>query len=312
MNLISTSGVGTLPHESLELTEARPSQLVADLNALFKPRITVMVLLTVAIGFICGSTGEIQWLLLLNSLLGIGSVAAASGILNQCLERDTDALMKRTRNRPLPTGSLSAEAGWTLGLALTVFGLTYLLVSVNSLTAALTAVTIAIYVLLYTPLKRLTPWNTLIGAIPGALPPVLGYAAAAGTVDIAAWSLFGILFLWQFPHFWAIAWLHREDYARAGLVMLPAVDGEEGRMTGRMMFKSCLLLVLVSLLPAVLRFVGMIYFGSALLLGGFFLAACIAFWMRPTDRAARLALWASLIYLPLVLIVLLLDGPLRG
>ena len=292
------------------LVRGRSSSLLADAKALLKPRITLMVLLTVAVGFVCGAQGDVNAALLFHALVGIGAVAAASGILNQWLERATDALMDRTRQRPLPAGRLEPETVLALGVALATFGLIYLCLAVNPLTAALTGFTLVCYVFVYTPLKRRTPWNTVIGAVPGALPPLLGYAAAAGAVDPVAWALFGILFLWQFPHFWAIAWIYQKDYAKAGLVMLPAVDHENGRLTGRMMTRCALLLLPVSLLPAAICLTGTAYFFTALLIGGLYLGSAVAFWWNPSVRRARYALWASLIYLPVLLIMLMLDGPL--
>lgn len=310
MNFVETPALSALTPRTA-CAESRAAALAADLRALLKPRITVMVLLTVAIGFVCGAQGDMNWTLFAYALAGIGAVAAGASVLNQWLERRTDGLMKRTQNRPLPAGRLEPETALALGLGLGAVGIADLALAVNPLTAALAAFTFASYVFVYTPLKRLTPWNTFVGAVPGALPPLLGYAAAADALGPAAWALFGILFLWQFPHFWAIAWIYREDYARAGLVMLPAMDQEEGRLTGRMMAKSALLLLLVTLAPAALGLAGKVYFLAALALGGMFLAGTVAFWNAPSDRRARWALWASLIHLPVLLLVLMLDGPLK-
>jgi protoheme IX farnesyltransferase len=308
MNLIDSTSLTAVTPRALE--RGRLGLSFADVKALVKPRITVMVLLTVAIGFVSGAGGQPAWQPLLSALLGIGAVAAGASVLNQWLERRTDALMERTRQRPLPTGRLEPAAALVLGAALGLLGVIYLWFTVNALTAGLTALTLVSYVFVYTPLKRYTPWNTVVGAAPGALPPLLGYAAAAGTLDAVAWSLFGILFLWQFPHFWAIAWIYKDEYARAGLVMLPAVDAEGGRLTGRMMARTTLLLLLVSLLPAVLRVTGVVYFAAALALGGMFLGSALAFWREPSLERARQALWGSLVYLPVLLLVLMLDGPL--
>lgn len=310
MNLMDT-GMPALPVRSASLAATQPGIRVADLAALLKPRITLMVLLTVAIGFASGSAAGVNGSLLLHALLGIGLVAAGASVLNQYLERDTDALMKRTRRRPLPAGRMDAETALALGWVLGGLGLIYLSLTSNLLTVGLAAFTLVGYVYFYTPLKRVTPWNTFVGAVPGALPPVLGYAAATGTVDAVAGLLFGILFLWQFPHFWAIAWLYRDDYAAGGMMMLPAVDREGGRLTGRMMVKSALLLLVVSLLPTVLRMAGPLFFVTALLAGLAFVWACVSFWRRPADASARQAMLVSLIYLPLVLLAFLLDGPAR-
>jgi protoheme IX farnesyltransferase len=283
----------------------------ADSMALAKPRISLMVLLTVAVGFLVASAGQPDVMLLVHALLGVAFVATAANVLNQYLERDTDALMRRTQNRPLPAGRLAAAGALWSGVVLAVVGLVYLVLAVNSLAALLTGLTLAGYVLAYTPLKRKTAWNTFVGAIPGALPPVIGYAAAAGEAPATAWALFAILFCWQFPHFWAIAWLYREEYAAAGLRMLPNIDTEGGRLTGRLMVKTGVLLILASLLPALWRQAGPGYFVGALLLGLWFLLPVLRFLWKPCRAHAKQTLWASLVYLPMVYTLLLLDGTYR-
>lgn len=288
-------------------TAARSVSRLADWNRLCKPKIGLMVLLTVAVGFSIAAGSSPDWLLLLHTLLGTFLVASAASLLNQVLERDTDARMDRTKDRPLPAGRLSVDTVRTTGVLGACAGLAYLALAVNPVAAAVTGAVFLCYVFVYTPMKRRTAWNTFVGAIPGALPPVIGFAACTGTIPPAAWTLFGILFLWQFPHFWAIAWLYRADYAKAGLVMLPNVDPEEGGMTGRLMFKTGLLLLIVSLLPTLTGLAGIRYFFGALVLGLTFLAFILRFWWHPSRPLARQTLWASLVYLPLVYLLLVAD-----
>lgn len=286
-------------------------QLLVDTHLLFKPRLSLMVLVTVAAGFLVAAPMPIPWSLLLHTLLGTAGVAFAASILNQVLERQTDARMQRTQGRPIAAGRFSARTASGLGLCLAASGLAYLLLSAGVLPAALAAVTLLVYVGVYTPLKTRTAWNTVVGAVTGALPPLIGAAAAAGTLSASDWTMAALLFLWQFPHFWAIAWIYREDYARGGLVMLPNVDVGEGGLTGRLMVKTSVWLLLVSLLPTFLGQAGLIYFWTALVLGLGFAGANLAFWLRPSVAQARLVLRSSLMYLPAVLLLWLLDGPLR-
>jgi heme o synthase len=282
---------------------------IADYMALAKPRISVMVLFTVSAGFLLASAGSPDWLLLVHSLIGVGLVAAGTNALNQYLERDVDARMERTKDRPVPAGRLRPIEALAFGVLTACVGFVYLAVLVNPLTAFLAVVTLGLYVFAYTPLKRRTTFNTLVGAIPGALPPVLGWTAAVNGLNLEAWTLFLILFLWQFPHFWAIAWLHRHDYARAGLRMLPLRDREGGRMTGRLMVQQCLVLVLASVAPAFIGLAGPRFFWGALLAGGMFTAYAVRFLLTPSDQRARHVLRASLVYLPVIWMMLLLDGP---
>ena len=208
---------------SAEVATETPGRF-ADFCELVKARLTALVVVTTLAGFYMGWSGAMDWRRLFNALFGTWLVASGSAALNELLERRTDAAMHRTRDRPLPSGRMSPDAALLIGFGLVVGGLAYLALLVNLLAATLAAVTMATYLFAYTPLKRRTPLNTLVGAIPGALPPVIGWAAATGTLDKGAWTLFAILFCWQMPHFLAIAWLYREDYARAGFVMLPNVD----------------------------------------------------------------------------------------
>jgi len=284
---------------------ALPRSRVADFVELTKPRIAVMVLFTVAVGALLA--GPVDAALLVHVVVGVGLVAAAASVLNQLLERHTDALMRRTENRPLPAGRLQPAEVLVFGITLAAVGLGYLAATMtHPLAVLVTAFTLVSYVLIYTPLKRHTTLNTLIGAVPGALPPVIGWVAVTGTLDRAALTLFLVLFLWQVPHFLAIAWMYREDYGRAGLQMLPVVDAD-GTMTARQMVSYCLALVPASLLPALSQQAGWLYAAGALLLGAGFTWACVGFWRAPSRAAARTALLASLVYLPALLGLLLLE-----
>ncbi len=268
---------------------------------LTKPRIVGLVLLTVAGGFViaAGPPSSPEAVLLLKTLIGTGLVAAGTNALNQLLERDVDALMARTRRRPLPEGRLSPVAAAAFAWALGLGGILYLAVGVNRLTALLAALTLGSYVFLYTPLKRRTPAATLVGAVPGALPIVGGWTAGGGSLGIEAWALFWILFLWQLPHFMSLAWLYREDYARAGLKSMGA--WEDGVATFRQAALYALALLSVSLIPALLHLAGAVYFVGALLLSAWFAWISIRAALRLDEKAARRVFSASLVYLPLLL-----------
>lgn len=280
---------------------------VADYVDMTKPRISLMVLITVAAGAILGAGGSLSWTVLLHTLFGTALVAAGASALNQLLERETDGLMRRTENRPLPAGRLQPWEVFLVGSALGLVGVIYLLLTVPPMAALVAACTFLSYVFVYTPLKRITSLNTLIGAVPGALPPVIGWAAVRGTIDPEIGALFLIMFLWQVPHFLAIAWIYREDYARAGLCMLPVVD-EDGAMTGRQMTAYCFALIAASLMPMAQGKAGMIYLLGAIILGMVFLATAVLFARQRSIGNARSVLRASLIYLPVLLTLLLLDG----
>ena len=279
---------------------------VADLAELTKPRITLMVVLTAGIGLWLASGGEVSLGLALHTLLGTGLLAAGSSALNQVLEQDLDALMTRTADRPLPAGRMDPDVALIFGVALSIVGLLELTVFVNLLVALLGTVALAGYIFLYTPLKRVSSLATVIGAIPGAIPPLMDWAAVTDRLDAGAWVLFGILFLWQLPHFLAIAWMCREDYARAGLPMLPVVE-PDGRSTARQMVLYGAALLPVSLLPTVLGLTGPTYFLGTLTLGCFFLGVCVVFALRFSTQAARRVLLVSVFYLPAVLLVMVLD-----
>jgi len=265
-----------------------------------------MVLVTTLMGYDVALTGPADYLRMIHLL--IGSLLAAGGTLalNQYRERDLDARMDRTRARPLPAGRLQPLEAWLFGVALTLAGTAYLAALVNPLVALVTLATTMLYLFAYTPLKRRTPLCTLVGAVAGALPPVAGWAAARGDVAPGAWVLFAILFLWQLPHTLAIARLYRDDYARAGVRVLPVVD-PDGASTGRQVVLACVALVSVSLLPAVAGWTGPIYLAGALVLGLAFSAVGVEQALVPSPRAARHVLLASLIYLPLLLGLMAFD-----
>ncbi len=266
---------------------------------LTKPRITTLIVLTSAAGFALGSKGGLDYARLFHSLFGIALLSSGIATLNQYMERDLDRLMRRTLMRPLPTGKLTAKQALVFGLALTILAEAYLALLVNPLTALFGVSVVVGYLLCYTPLKTRTSLSTIVGAFPGAMPPLMGWTAATGSVNIEAWVLFAILFLWQFPHFLAIAWMYREDYARAGIVMLPVVE-PEGRMTGQQIVIWTMLLVPVSLFPAVLGTTGALYFYGALVLGLLFLVSSINAAFFNTRQNARRLLLASVLYLPVL------------
>ncbi len=273
---------------------------------LTKPRITFLVVLSALAGFVMGSPGAIDVAVLIHTALGITLLAAGIAALNQYLERDVDALMLRTRARPLPAGRLDERSALAFGLTLSLSAEIYLAYFVNPLCASLGLVALGSYLFLYTPLKTRTTWCTFVGAFPGALPPLLGWAAARNGIGPEAWILFGILFLWQFPHFHAIASLYRDDYKRAGIKMLPAVE-TDGRRTAAEIVLYSVALLLVSVLPAVMNLSGTVYLVGALALGLLFLAVGIRTAREKTQASARQLLRASVLYLPLLLLLMILD-----
>ncbi len=273
---------------------------------LTKPRITFLIVLTSAAGFVLGSRGPVNYLVLAHALVGIGLLSSGIGTLNQFIERDLDGLMRRTADRPLPSGRLLPfEALW-FGVILTLMAELYLALFVNTLTALLGLTVITGYLLVYTPLKTRTSLSTALGAFPGAMPPLMGWTAARGEIDVSAWVLFAILFLWQFPHFLAIAWMYREDYGRAGIRMLPVVE-PDGRVTGQQIIAYSLMLVPVSLLPTVLGISGKVYFVAAAVLSLLFLASSIRAAISKSNQHARQLLLASVLYLPLLFGVMVLN-----
>jgi protoheme IX farnesyltransferase len=275
----------------------------SDYLELTKPRIAALVMVTVTVGYVLGSAGTWSLWPLLHAMIGIGLVAASSSALNQFSERHTDARMDRTADRPLPAGRLLPTEVLLFGLTSGSLGCLYLAAFVNLTTAAICGLTWLLYVAVYTPLKRHTSLCTAVGAIPGALPPVLGWTAAGGPLGREAFALFAILFLWQFPHFLAIAWLYREQYARAGLRMLPAAE-PPSRVTGFLCVSYALVLLPVSLLPAFCGLAGPSYFIAAGVLGISYAVAALRFMFDERTETARGLLWASLVYLPALLLAL--------
>ena len=311
MRSVTKTPVVCSPTLALTAPHSRVNSRLADYVELIRPRIAVMVLITVTVGYLLGQQG--RWdatattvLTLFHACFGIILVTAGSSSVNQWFEQFTDARMERTSTRPLPSGRLSSREVLCMGLLFAVTGCLYLFWFVNLLTAVLTGLTFALYGGVYTPLKRWTSLCTAIGAIPGAMPPVLGWTAAGQPLDMHAFALFGLLFFWQFPHFLAIAWLHREDYSRAGLRMLPGGMPLQ-RVTGLMATCYALGLIPVSLIPGWLGMAGTVYSVIALIAGVLYLAAAIAFAWEESRPNARRVLWVSLIYLPVVLAALAAD-----
>src|SRR2546421_7863105 len=273
---------------------------------LTKPRITFLIALTSAAGFCLGSRGAVNYLQFVHAIIGIGLWWSGTATFNQLRERFLVALTRRTADRPLPSGRLFPfEALW-FGVTLTLMAEAYLALFVNVLTALLGLTVIAGYLFVYTPLKTRTTLSTALGAFPGAMPPLMGWTAARGKIDVAAWVLFAILFLWQFPHFLAIAWMYREDYGRAGIRMLPVVEPDR-RVTGQQIIAYAVMLVPVSLLPTILGVSGKIYLVAALVLGLLFLACSIRAALSKSNQHARQLLLASVIYLPLLFGVMVLN-----
>jgi protoheme IX farnesyltransferase len=281
-------------------------RVVADLIALTKPRVVLMVLVTTVVGYYVGLTGAPDYVRLVHLLIGTMLAAGGTLALNQYWERDVDARMERTRVRPLPDGRLSPLEALVFAGAVTLTGLGYLGAFVGPLVMLVTAATTALYLFAYTPLKLRTPLCTIIGAVPGALPPVTGWVASREAFGLGAWVLFGILFLWQLPHTLAIARLYRDDYARAGVRLLPVVDAD-GTSTERQIVTGCFALLAVSLLPTLIGLAGPFYFVGAFILGAAFVAIGARQALAPSAGSARRVLFASLLYLPILLTLLAID-----
>lgn len=273
---------------------------------LTKPRITFLIVLTSAAGFGMAARGGVDYFALLSALFGVALLSSGIATLNQYAERDLDGLMRRTANRPLPSGKLLPWEALAFGVALTLVAEVYLLVVVNPLSALLGLTVIAGYLFAYTPLKTRTSLSTLVGAFPGAVPPLIGWTAATNSLSIEGWVLFAILFLWQFPHFLAIAWMYREDYKRAGILMLPVVE-PDGRVTAQQIVVYTLMLIPVSLLPTVLGMSGRIYLYGAIVLGLLFLYSSIRAAFSMSRQQSRRLLLASVLYLPLLFILMVLN-----
>lgn len=278
----------------------------AVFSDLVKARLTTLVLLTTAVGFYIGWRGAMNFVLFFNTLAATALVAAGASALNQWLERDYDAKMRRTQDRPLPSGRLQPATVAIFGGVSSVAGLIYLALAVNLLTSVLGAVTLVSYLFIYTPLKRVTWLNTAIGAIPGALPPLMGWTAARNELSGEGWALFAILAFWQLPHFFAIAWMYRDEYAKAGFVMLPNVDNG-GSRTAQQTVSHTLALFIASLCPFLLNMAGPVYLAAAVLLGAGFLLCAIQFSRQLTLSRARILFLASILYLPLLLAAMVWD-----
>jgi len=279
---------------------------LGDYVALAKPRLNVLVVASSAAGYYLGSPSTPA---LVPMALAVGATALVAGgaaVLNQVYERDTDALMMRTRRRPLPDRRIGPDEARVFGIALSAAGVAVLTVAANLLAALVALATLVIYVAVYTPLKRRSTIATLVGAVPGALPPLIGWTAGRGAIDAGGWTLFAILFLWQIPHFMAIAWMYRDDYRRAGFPMLPVLE-PDGARTGRQAVIYALALVPVSLVPALIGVAGLAYFWFALALGVSFLVLAARFAASRSELRARALFYGSLVYLPLIWAVMILD-----
>jgi protoheme IX farnesyltransferase len=288
-----------------EVAAEAPSRL-ADFYELTKPRMNFLVVITTMVGFYMASPGQIDWLRLLHTILGTVMCAASAAVLNQLIEKDHDAKMPRTKNRPLPTGRILPREAAVYGLTFGFFGVVYLALAVNMLTSLLGLATMLIYLLAYTPLKRITSLNTIVGAVPGAIPPLMGFTAVNNALSAEAIAVFGILFFWQLPHFLAIAILYRRDYEAGGFKMLPCVDHEQ-RLTNLMILLYTVALLPVSLLPTMLGMSGIAYFTAAVLLGLAFFSFGITCATTRQRVDARKLFFASIIYLPLLLAAMMLD-----
>src|SRR6266702_1796743 len=282
------------------------NRVVADLAELVKARLTLLVLLTTAVGFYLGSESPVDYMALFHVVFGTAAAAAGAAALNQWWERRVDALMRRTRTRPIPAGRMPPLQALVLGIALSVFGVAYLAIVCNLLSATLTAIRIGIYIFAYTPLQRTSTGNTAVAAIPGAIPPMIGWAAARGNIGAGAWRLFAIVFLWQLPHFFAIAWMYREDYSRAGFRMISSDDSSGERSASQSVF-FCILLLVLAGLPAFVGVASYVYQPIELVLGGLFVAVAMRFLRLRTPSAARVLFFASIAYLPLLLAALVLT-----
>jgi protoheme IX farnesyltransferase len=283
---------------------AKPFAAYVELT---KPRILMMVLVTATLGYALPHGTLAPYGVFLWMLLGTGLSSGGAGALNHFIERETDTLMERTKNRPLPSGAVPPVLALALGIAMSVAGVGLLTVFVNPLAAMLSALTIVLYTVVYTPLKKVSWLNTPVGAVPGAIPPLIGWAAADNRLGPGAWVLFAILFFWQHPHFYAIAWMFREDYARGGFKMLPTVDST-GRASLRQAWAAALILIPVSLCPTFLHLTGWLYFAGAFALGLWFLSACVRWRITESMIDARRVLRVSVIYFPGLLFLILLDA----
>jgi heme o synthase len=284
----------------------RTTALVGDYVALTKPRLNFLVVATSAAGYYLGAASPIEPGAMIVAVAGTALVAGGAAVLNQLYERDTDALMRRTRMRPLPAGRVVPADAGLFGAALSILGLALLAARANWLSASLAFTTLLVYLAVYTPMKRRTPAATLVGAVPGALPALIGWTASHGSVAVGGAALFAIVFLWQIPHFMAIAWLYRDDYGKAGFPLLPVIE-PNGVRAGRHAVAYAAALLPVALVPTLAGLAGIVYLVSSALLGVAFLALAARFWLQRTDAAARWLFFGSIVYLPLIWIVLVAD-----
>jgi heme o synthase len=279
---------------------------ISDYITLMKPELTFLSVITAMAGVFLASPGSIPFGVSLHVLLGTTLLGGGAGALNQFIEREYDGMMRRTEHRPLPSGRLSPAEVLVFGAALSVLGILDLTLFTNFLTGFLAVVTLVTYLFLYTPLKRITPWSTAVGGIPGALPPVIGWTAVRNEITLEAWVLFAVLFFWQMPHFFSLAWMYRKDYARAGYKMLTVLD-PSGSVTSIHIIAYSTLLLFASLMPGVLGYAGVIYVGVALLLSMAFIGSGIQLWISCSNESARRVFFASLIYLPVLFLFMIID-----
>ena len=290
---------------AIKKNRGKEASKIRVFSELVKARLTMMVLVTTTMGFHLAAH-LMDWALLFHTLFGTGLLAGGAAVLNQYLEKDLDANMPRTASRPIPTGQISSEAALLMGGAMGAIGLVYLAVQVNLLTSVIGAVTLVSYIAVYTPLKRVTPLNTVVGAVPGALPPLMGWTAAGGAITEKGLALVAILYFWQLPHFFAIAWIYRDQYANAGFVML-SLDDETGERTSQQAIVYALSLLPFSTLPYMFGMVGVAYLAGALILGGLYLALAILFYQKLSVASARRLFMYSIIYLPLLFGLIFID-----
>lgn len=280
--------------------------LITDYIELVKARLTFLVLLTTLVGFYMGAQGSIDFALMIHTVFATALVAGGAAALNQWIERDADAKMPRTKSRPLPAGRMQPQEAFIFGASISLIGIVYLAISVNPLSSIVAGITLASYLFIYTPLKRMTWLNTVIGAVPGALPPLIGWAGSRGELTPESWVLFAIMFFWQMPHFFSIAWIYREDYKAGGFAMLPVVQ-PDGASTGRLSVYHAMTLLPISVMPSILGMAGANYFLSAVVLSSAFLGFAIWFNLKKTNASAWWLFGASIIYLPVLFSIMVFD-----
>jgi len=280
--------------------------LIADYVELVKARLTFLVLLTTLVGFYMGARGSIDVALMIHTLFATALVASGAAALNQWIERDADAKMPRTKNRPLPAGRMQPQEAFVFGISISLIGVVYLAVSVNPLSSLLAGITLASYLFVYTPLKRVTWLNTIVGAVPGALPPLIGWAGSRGELTPESWVLFAIMFFWQMPHFFSIAWIYCEDYKAGGFAMLPVLQ-PDGASTGRLSVFHAMALLPISLMPSILGMAGLVYLLSALALSSAFLGFAVRFNRDKTKARAWWLFGTSIVYLPVLFSIMVFD-----